>query len=103
MKNQTKWKPVQGMSAEYYADGDYFEIRGKIPSRMERQKFLEIIFNHLFAHQSVSEIKSAQSKKRILQPEFFFGRKNGIPLMDIPVLRGDKRKGIFSERSKQSA
>ena len=100
---KTRWKNLSDLPVQYYFDGKYFEIRGKVPEHMSRPSLFETIFRKIseFENQEIFP-RSNSSNTAKEQADLFIDIPGREILNKIPVLRGYKSLKNDTNHSKEN-
>jgi len=88
----SKWKNLPGLPVQYYIEGAYFEIRGKIPGNMNLKDFLQKITGKFTSvERNHAEMQKKLQKNKSCQMDLFHRQFNGELLKNVPVLTGQNK------------
>ena len=85
-----KWKNIPGFTVQYYLDGDYFEIRGRVHDQRNFEPIFEKIIKLLKVSGNQAGKRNRINQSNIEEQQYLFkDGYNGGLLKNIPVLKGN--------------
>ena len=89
-QKNSRWTNLPGLPVQYLFEGDYFEIRGRIPEHLSTRVFFEKIIEMIQMKGTMNMKRSGvQRNNNADQGDLFKCRFQGELLKNIPVLKGN--------------